>query len=121
MGATVPQPQPQLPPAGQQVVDQGGQPVTSHPATSIPAAASQMLALVPAGQPMNFDHWNYYYHQTTGNVGPSPESVGIERQSPMPAITIREWMTAVGGSVDLSGFRNMGRLFTAIQSGGSVQ
>ncbi len=113
--------QPQLPPAGQQVVDQGGQPVTSTPAVSLPVAAAQMLALVSPGQSMNFDHWNYYYNQTTGNIGPSPESVGIERQSPMPAITINQWMTAVGGNVDLSGFRNMGRLFNAIQSGGSVQ
>lgn len=125
-GATVPavpQPQPQLPPAGQQVVDQGGRQVPSQlvEATGLPVAAAQMVALVPANQLMNFDHWNYYYNQTTGNIGPSPESVGIQRQNPMPAMTINQWMSAVGGNVDLSGFRNMGRLFNAIQSGGSVQ
>ena len=115
-GATVaaqPQPQPTLPPARQQVV-------ADTTATSIPTAAAQMVSGVPQNQPMNFDTWNYQYNLVTGNQGPSPESVGVQRQNPMPAIGIRQWVDAVSGRVDLSGFRNMGRVLNAIQDNGGV-
>ena len=116
-GATVTQPQ--LPPAGQQVVSPQ---VTGQPVVSIPAAAAQMAALTNPGQIVNFDNWSYLYQQVTGNAGPSPESVGVQRVDPMPAITIMEWVNSVQGKVDLSGFRGMGRVLTAIQgNGGTVQ
>jgi len=107
-----PQPQPALPPAGQAVV--------GAPATAIPVAAAQMVAGVSQNLPMNFDSWNYQYQLVTGNQAPSPESVGIPRQNPMPAMSIQQWVDAVSGRVDLSGFRNMGRVLNAINGAGGV-
>lgn len=121
-----PQPQPQLPPAGERVVDQNGKAAgkdewkSEQVVSTLPTVAAQMAALPGPGQMVNFDTWNYYYQQTTNNLGPSPESVGVQRTAPMPAITIVEWVNAVQGTVDLSGLRGMGRVLSAIQANGGV-
>lgn len=93
-----------------------------HQQAAAPArAVGLMAALVPAGALHSIDGWNYYYQQATGNSGPAPEDLGIQRTDPMPVMTLQQWASLVSGRVDLSGIRGMGNLFYAIQRGGWTQ
>lgn len=81
---------------------------------SLTPTARQMVQVAGRSSGLNFDQWNYYYQQVSGNRAPGATEAGIERTATMPTLTVGQWSAIVKGKVDLSGMPHLGNLYTAL-------